>query len=140
MDAGPGGRWADFDADTDVDCTDWEAFKLAWTDTANDPPIFFPCFTGGPIPTVANWGIAVMALLVMTAATLVFTTRRERPILPQGMSRNETCRTRPLPFPPTSPERQRRAISTASVSERPTMQTAPPIRTASVNERPSPKG
>ncbi len=72
VDAGPGARWADFDADTDVDCTDWDAFQLSWTDTANDPPIFFPCFGGGPIPAISEWGVAVMVLLVGTCATLVF--------------------------------------------------------------------
>ncbi len=77
VDAGPGARWADFDADTDVDCADWEAFQLAWTDTVNDPPIFFPCFGGGPIPTVSDWGVAVMLLLVTTCATLA---HRPKPI------------------------------------------------------------
>ena len=75
VDAGPGGRWADFDADADVDCTDWNAFQLAWTDTANDPPIFFPCFGGGAIPTVSDWGFAVMLLLVATSATLAYRPR-----------------------------------------------------------------
>jgi len=70
VDAGPGGRWADFDADTDVDCDDWEAFQLAWTDPA-DPPIFFTCFTD-PIPTVSEWGFAIMALLVLAAGTIAF--------------------------------------------------------------------
>ena len=66
----PGARWADFDSDTDVDCYDWEAFKLAWTDPA-DPPIFFPCFTD-PIPTVSQWGVVIMTLLTLSAGTIVF--------------------------------------------------------------------
>jgi hypothetical protein len=68
--AGPGGRWADFDEDTDVDCDDWQAFQLAWTEPS-DPPIFFTCFTD-PIPTVSEWGFTIMTLLVLAAGTIVF--------------------------------------------------------------------
>jgi hypothetical protein len=73
VDAGPGARWADFDADTDVDCDDWIAFKDAWTDPA-DPPPLFPC-DSGPIPTVSEWGLAIMTLVVLAIGTIVFKNR-----------------------------------------------------------------
>ncbi len=77
VDAGPGARWADFDADTDVDCADWMAFQAVWTDPVDDPPVFSPCIGfGSPIPTVSQWGVGVMALLITTCATLVFFRRR----------------------------------------------------------------
>lgn len=34
--------WADFDADGDVDCDDWDLFQLAWTDLG-DPPAMAQC-------------------------------------------------------------------------------------------------
>lgn len=71
IDAGPGGRWVDFDGDADVDCSDWEAFRASWTDTAHDPPVFIPCFEG-EIPALSEWGVGVMLLLVLTTATMVF--------------------------------------------------------------------
>ncbi len=74
VDAGPGARWADFDGDTDVDCADWDAFQAGWFGSAS-APIFSPCF-GGPIPTISEWGVAIMVLFVLTAATLVFGVRR----------------------------------------------------------------
>jgi hypothetical protein len=66
----PGGRFADFDFDGDIDCDDWEAFQLAWTDP-EDPPVLPPCFFD-PIPAVSDWGIAVMTLLLLTAGTILF--------------------------------------------------------------------
>ena len=58
----------DFDGDGDVDCADWCRFVLAWTE-AEDPPPMPECAT---IPTVSEWGVVVMTLLILTAGTLVF--------------------------------------------------------------------
>ncbi len=77
VDAGPGGRWADFDGDTDVDCGDWGAFQGAWSTPAS-APVFYPCLDGTGIPTVSEWGVAIMVLLVLTSATLVYTGRPAR--------------------------------------------------------------
>jgi hypothetical protein len=66
----PGGVFADFDFDGDVDCTDWEAFELAWTGPG-DPPPLAPCDLN-PIPAVSDWGVAVMTLLLLTAGTILF--------------------------------------------------------------------
>ena len=38
----PGCAWADMDGSGNVDCTDWELFKEAWTDPL-DPPCFLEC-------------------------------------------------------------------------------------------------
>jgi hypothetical protein len=70
VDAGPGARWADFDFDTDVDCDDWEAFQLAWTDP-DDPPPLAPCDLN-PIPAVSDWGVVLITLLFLTAGTILF--------------------------------------------------------------------
>ncbi|MCH8823960.1 MAG: hypothetical protein IH984_10670 [Planctomycetes bacterium] len=39
----------DADLDNDIDCADWEAFKLAWT-AKGDPPPFAPCDPPSPCP------------------------------------------------------------------------------------------
>ena len=62
----------DFDGDGDVDCDDWNQFVVAWTGVG-DPPAFSECRT---IPAVSEWGFVVMSLLVLTAGTLVYGTRR----------------------------------------------------------------
>ncbi|UCE61245.1 MAG: succinylglutamate desuccinylase/aspartoacylase family protein [Phycisphaerales bacterium] len=55
--------------DGDVDCDDWQKFLLAWTDTQHDPPEFAQC--PNIIPTVSQWGLVVMTLLIWTAGTVV---------------------------------------------------------------------
>ncbi len=60
---------ADFDGDQDVDCDDWQQFRLAWTGPPEEPPAFAPC-RGGGIPTVSEWGLVVMALLLLGAASI----------------------------------------------------------------------
>jgi hypothetical protein len=72
----PGGAFADFDFDGDIDCDDWEAFRLAWTDPG-DPPPLGPCDLN-PIPAVSDWGVVLMTLLLLTAGTILF--RRVPPL------------------------------------------------------------
>lgn len=67
---------ADFDGDGDADCDDWEQLLLAWTASSN-PPTLPDC--DGIIPTVSAWGTLVMALLVLSAGTLVYARRRLAP-------------------------------------------------------------
>ncbi len=69
VDAGPGCRWADMDSDTDVDCDDWEAFKLEWDDPTPPTPII-PCDIA--IPAMSQWTLVVMTLLLLVGGTIVF--------------------------------------------------------------------
>ncbi len=59
----------DFDGDQDVDCDDWQQFRLMWTGPPKEPPALAPCL-GGAIPTVSEWGLIVMALLLLGAASI----------------------------------------------------------------------
>ena len=70
---GPGCRWADFDADTDVDCDDWDAFDAAWTGAGNPTA---PAACAPPIPAVSTWGLAVLGLLVLTVGSVMIARRR----------------------------------------------------------------
>ena len=63
----------DLDDDADIDCADWMLFRQAWTEP-DDPPAFAPC--ASEIPTVSEWGLILMALLLVTAGTFVL--RRQR--------------------------------------------------------------
>ena len=65
----------DLDGDADLDCGDWVLFQQAWTEPV-PPPEFAVC--GGVIPTVSEWGMAVMALLLTTLGTLVLMTHRAK--------------------------------------------------------------
>jgi len=67
---GIGCERGDFDDDGDVDCDDWGQFFAVWTEPGT-PPAFGACPGMGAIPTVSQWGLAIMALLVLTAGTLV---------------------------------------------------------------------
>ncbi|MFQ5463260.1 MAG: SUMF1/EgtB/PvdO family nonheme iron enzyme [Phycisphaerae bacterium] len=58
----------DFDGDGDVDCADASAFVEGWTQP-NPPPPIAQCTA---IPTVSSWGVAVMALVLLAAGTLLF--------------------------------------------------------------------
>ncbi|MFQ5591336.1 MAG: DUF362 domain-containing protein [Phycisphaerae bacterium] len=60
----------DFDADDDIDCSDWAAFASVWTD-AGAIPEFAPC--NQSVPAVSLWGMAVAALLMLCAGTIVST-------------------------------------------------------------------
>ena len=68
---GPGCMAGDFDGDDDVDCDDWEQFADAWTEPG-DPPDFWRCSGGDPIPTMSEWGLVVMALLIVVTGSLTF--------------------------------------------------------------------
>lgn len=69
----------DFNDDGDVDCDDWEPFVLVWTGPPDDPDQLQQCRDA--IPTVSEWGLGVMMLLVCTVGTLVFRCRRIRPAI-----------------------------------------------------------
>jgi hypothetical protein len=62
----------DLDADLDVDCVDWLTFRGAWT-APEDPPEFPLC--AGAIPAIPQWGVVVMTLLLVVAATIVMSPR-----------------------------------------------------------------
>ena len=59
----------DADLDDDIDCDDWERFTLAWTEP-EPVPSYPEC--GDSIPTISEWGVAVMTLLVLVSGTIVF--------------------------------------------------------------------
>jgi len=66
----------DLDGDEDLDCADWVLFQQAWTEPI-PPPEFAAC--SGSIPTVSEWGLSVMVLLLTTLGTLVLRTRQDQP-------------------------------------------------------------
>jgi len=63
----------DFDGDGDIDCDDWEAFKSAWTSPDSIPPLL-DC----PVPTISEWGLAVLTLLLLATGTIVIRLRPAR--------------------------------------------------------------
>ena len=71
---GPGCGPGDFDSDGDIDCDDWDLFTEAWTEPGPPPP---PpneqCMMA--IPTVSEWGLVAMTLLVLCAGTVVLLRR-----------------------------------------------------------------
>lgn len=68
----------DFDRDDDVDCADWLALSDVWTD-AGSPP--FPDLCIGVVPAASDWGLAVLALFLVTAGSLLMPpTHRRRPV------------------------------------------------------------
>ncbi len=58
----------DFDADGDVDCADGTAFQAAWTGPGS-PPELSAC--AQVVPTVSQWGLAMLALAIGIAGTVV---------------------------------------------------------------------
>jgi len=66
----PSCSWADFDASGTVDCSDWAAFKAAWTGSGS-PPINVACGEGA-IPAVSEWGVVVLMLMILSTATILF--------------------------------------------------------------------
>ena len=66
---GPGCEPGDFDDDQDIDCADWARFKQLWME-AGASPILEVC--DGAIPTVTEWGMVVMLLLLLAIGTIVF--------------------------------------------------------------------
>ncbi len=71
----PGCEAGDLDGDGDVDCDDWDLFVQAWTEPGSPPPL--PQCTVA-IPTVSEWGLIVMTLLLLTGGTLVLGKRTRR--------------------------------------------------------------
>lgn len=68
----PSCSWADMNADNTVDCTDADLFAAIYT----GPPSqlnFFQC--NPPIPAVSDWGVAVLALLILSTATIAYQNR-----------------------------------------------------------------
>jgi hypothetical protein len=57
----------DMDRDGDIDCTDWDLFRQAWT-SADLPPPLPSC--PEDIPTVSQWGMAVMGLLFTATGSI----------------------------------------------------------------------
>ena len=76
---GPGVAYADgcergdFDGDGDIDCDDWHGFESAWT--SPDP---IPALLDCPVPTVSEWGLAVLTLLLLATGTVVIRLRPAR--------------------------------------------------------------
>jgi hypothetical protein len=62
----------DFDGDDDIDCDDWNGFKAAWSGSGS-PPEFQPCPASETIPTVSAWGMVTIAMLTLTAGTVILT-------------------------------------------------------------------
>ena len=75
----PGCEMMDFDGNGAVDCFDWDQFALVWTESG-DPPDFLPCPAFAPIPTVSQWGLIVMTLLLLATGTVAYrcTTKNKR--------------------------------------------------------------
>ena len=57
----------DMDGDGDVACDDWGEFQNAWTQ-ASPPDELAAC--AAVVPAVSEWGLLVLALVVLTAGTL----------------------------------------------------------------------
>lgn len=66
---------ADFNGDSAVDCHDWQQFAEDWNG-AGKLPDWEPCSQA--IPTVSQWGLIIMVLLLCTAAKLSFPVPCER--------------------------------------------------------------
>lgn len=58
----------DMDGDGDVACDDWSDFQLVWTE--GSPPAELAACPGTPVPTVSEWGVATIVLLLLNAGTL----------------------------------------------------------------------
>ncbi|MFQ5463118.1 MAG: hypothetical protein ACE5E5_10905 [Phycisphaerae bacterium] len=70
--ADPSCQWADFNADNTVDCTDAAAFAAIYTGDPADA-VFTQC--PSPIPAVSDWGVAVLALLIVSVGTVTYRNR-----------------------------------------------------------------
>lgn len=58
----------DMDGDGDVACDDWTAFTNVWTE--GSPPAELAACPATQVPTVSEWGVVTIALLLATAGTL----------------------------------------------------------------------
>ena len=63
----------DSDLDDDVDCDDFERFADVWTGPGSSP-LIPPC--AAAVPTVSEWGLAIMLVLVLAAGSVAFRTGR----------------------------------------------------------------
>ena len=66
----PGCERLDMDGDGDVSCDDWPLFTQVWTD-AQPPTELAACVALGNVPSVSDWGLVTMFLVLLTAGTLV---------------------------------------------------------------------
>lgn len=60
---------ADFDGDDDVDCGDWNQLLLVWPEP-EDPPVAPQTACAPPIPTMGEYGVVIMTLLLLTAGAI----------------------------------------------------------------------
>ena len=61
---------------TDEDCDDSDVHTVDTCDPGDPAATPFGCANAGPIPTVSEWGLLVMTLLILTAGTVVLMRRR----------------------------------------------------------------
>lgn len=64
----PGCEPGDFDEDEDIDCMDGKRFVLAWT---AEGEAGVPQACANVIPTVSQWGVVVLGLVLLCAASLI---------------------------------------------------------------------
>lgn len=62
---------SDFNGDSVIDCFDWQQFLEMWNGAG--VPDFAPCAPA--IPTVSEWGVAILMLLLAITAKLTFSVR-----------------------------------------------------------------
>ncbi|MHC5108364.1 MAG: IPTL-CTERM sorting domain-containing protein [Planctomycetota bacterium] len=74
--APPGCLLMDLDDDLDVDCDDWLILTVNWTGPPEEPPAILQCSIGEDIPALSEWGLLVMALLIVAAGAGIFAGRR----------------------------------------------------------------
>jgi len=65
----------DFNNDGTIDCDDWDQFGLVWME-AGDPPPAIQCL--GIAPAVSTWGLVVLVLVMLVAATVTIDGRQTR--------------------------------------------------------------
>ncbi len=58
----------DFDRDDDIDCTDWIALNRIWSGAG---PLPLPAACNSVVPTVSEWGLASLALLLLSGGTIL---------------------------------------------------------------------
>ncbi len=71
---------ADFNGDSSVDCQDWQQFAATW-DGPGEIPASAVCTQ--TIPTVSEWGLVILTLMLVTMAKVTFSL--------QIMDRNQWC-------------------------------------------------
>ncbi len=61
----------DMDGDTDIDCTDLIELEMRWSSTDPMPEFAICAALSANAPTVSQWGLTIMAILLVTAGTCV---------------------------------------------------------------------